>query len=170
MSTHYQVDDRTLLAGILTHGAGFQSPAAVLEGLTAEQALAKPHGLPHSIAELVAHMWYWQDWFNRCAVDGFSTVPAHAPDGWPAVSPDTWDAVRARYLTSLEQGCRIAAESNQLGAPLLPPGVEIPFLDKESRGSGILHAAIHGSHHLGQIVTIRQLLGTWPPPAGSMTW
>jgi hypothetical protein len=29
---------------------------------------------------------------------------------------------------------------------------------------------VHSSHHLGQVVTIRQLLGLWPPPAGALTW
>jgi hypothetical protein len=29
---------------------------------------------------------------------------------------------------------------------------------------------VHSSHHLGQIITIRQLLGLWPPPGGTLTW
>ena len=43
------------------------------------------------------------------------------------------------------------------------------FVQRESPGPGLLHAAIHSSHHLGQIVTIPQLLQLWPPAAGSMT-
>jgi hypothetical protein len=30
--------------------------------------------------------------------------------------------------------------------------------------------ATHTAHHLGQIIVLRQLLGAWPPPAGSWTW
>jgi hypothetical protein len=56
---------------------------------------------------------------------------------------------------------RIAAESDSLGEPLLPPGVQIFALARESRGSGILHGAVHSSHHLGQIITMRQLMGLW---------
>ena len=170
MSTLYKVDDRSLLTGLLSGEGGFLGPAAVLDGLTAEQALAKPHGLPHSIAEIVAHMCYWQEWFNGCAVAGFTGIPEHAADGWPAVAADGWDAVRTRYLAAIEQARQIVAASDSLDQSLLPPGVPIPFLARESRGSGILHATVHSGHHLGQIVTMRQLMGVWPPPAGSMTW
>ena len=41
---------------------------------------------------------------------------------------------------------------------------------QESCGSGILQAAMHSGHHLGQIITMRQLMGLWPPPGGTITW
>jgi uncharacterized damage-inducible protein DinB len=170
MSTLYRVDDRGLLIGILDGESAFLGPAAVLDGLTAEQALAKPHGLPHSIAEIVAHICYWQEWFNGCAVKGFTGLAEHSADGWPVVPTDGWDALRRRYLAAIEEAKQIVAGSDSLDQSLLPPGVPIPVLAKESRGSGILHAAVHSGHHLGQIVTIRQLMGVWPPPGGSLTW
>jgi uncharacterized damage-inducible protein DinB len=170
MAALYRMEDRSLLTSVLGGEGVHLGPAAVLEGLSAEQASAKPNGLPHSIAEIVAHMCYWQEWFNRCAVDGFTGMAQHAADGWPAVSPDGWEALRARFLHSVEEAKGIAAESNSLGDPLLPAGVEIPVLAKESRGSGILQAAVHSGHHLGQIITMRQLMGLWPPPGGTITW
>jgi len=30
--------------------------------------------------------------------------------------------------------------------------------------------AAHNSHHLGQVVLLRLMLGAWPPPSGSYTW
>jgi hypothetical protein len=86
------------------------------------------------------------------------------------VAAEGWDALRTRYLAAIEQARQIVIASDSLDQSLLPPGVSIPFLARESRGSGILHATVHSGHHLGQIVTIRQLLSVWPPPAGSMTW
>lgn len=166
----YKIGDRDLLLGLLSGEGGFHGPAVVLDGIPKEQAHAKPHGLPHSIAEIVAHMCYWQEWFNGCAGSGFNGLPEHAAEGWPAVPPEGWEAIRSRYLAAIEESKRIVAASQQLDEPLLPPGVPIPFLDKESCGSGILHAAVHNGHHLGQIVTMRQLLGLWPPAAGPMTW
>ena len=170
MSALYKVEDRELLVGLLSGEGGFHGAAAVLEGLTTEQALSKPRGLPHSIAEIVAHMCYWQEWFSRCAAEGFTGVAEHASEGWPAVAPDGWEALHTRYLRAIEEAKQIAATSTALGDPLIPPSVPIPFFAKESKGSGILHAVVHNGHHLGQIVTIRQLMGAWPPPAGSMTW
>jgi uncharacterized damage-inducible protein DinB len=170
MSTHYKIDDRDLLSDLLSGGGGFHGAAAVLDGLTAEQALAKPHGLPHSIAEIVAHMCFWQEWFNGCAATGFGGIAKHAVDGWPPVSADGWDMLRTRYFASIEEAKRIVSTSDALGEPLLPQGVQIAVLAKESLGSGILHAALHSGHHLGQIITMRQLMGLWPPAAGPMTW
>jgi uncharacterized damage-inducible protein DinB len=170
MTPTYGADDPNLLTSLLNGEGIHLEPGAVLDGLTADQAHAKPHGLPHSIAEIVAHMCYWQEWFNDCTVVGFTGIAAHAVDGWPSVSPDGWDALRTRYLHSVGEGKRIAEESGSLGDPVLPPGVDIPSLANESRGSGLLRAAVHSTHHLGQIITIRQLLGLWPPPAGTITW
>jgi uncharacterized damage-inducible protein DinB len=170
MTTLYRADDRNLLTSVLRAEAVHLGPGAILDGLTAEQALAKPHNLPHSIAEIVAHICYWQVWFNGCAVAGFTGIAEHAVDGWPPVPADGWDALRTRYLRSIEEAQRIAAESDSLADPLLPPGVHIPSLALESRGSGILHAAVHSSHHMGQIITMRQLMALWPPPGGTITW
>jgi uncharacterized damage-inducible protein DinB len=170
MTTLYRADDPNLLTSVLSGEGVHLETGAILDGLTADQAHAKPNGLPHSIAEIVAHICYWQEWFNGCAVVGFTGIAAHAVDGWPAVPPDGWDQLRRRYLHSVDEAKRIAAESDSLDRPVLPPGLDIPILARESRGAGLLHAAVHSSHHLGQIITIRQLLGLWPPPAGTITW
>ena len=115
-------------------------------------------------------MCYWQEWINSCVVTGFTAIAEHAADSWPTVPADAWDGLRTRYLASIEAARQIVATSDSLDESLLPPGVPIPSLAKESRGSGILLVAVHNGHHLGQIVTMRQLMGVWPPPSGSMTW
>jgi uncharacterized damage-inducible protein DinB len=170
MTALYRMEDRTLLTSVLSGEGVHLGPADVLEGLTADQAHAKPNSLPHSIAEIVAHMCYWQEWFNGCAVAGFTGIAQHAADGWPAVPADAWDGLRTRYLHAIEDAKRIVAESDSLADPLMPPGIHIAALAKESHGSGILHGAVHSSHHLGQIITMRQLMGLWPPPSGTITW
>jgi uncharacterized damage-inducible protein DinB len=170
MGVIHRIEERSLLTTTLAGEGVFLGPAAALDGLTDEEAQAKPHNLPHSIAEIVAHICYWQEWFNRCAVHGFTGIAQHAADGWPSVPRDGWEALRTRYLHAVDEAKRIAEESDSLGDPLLPPGVEVPVLARESRGSGILQAAIHSGHHLGQIITMRQLMGLWPPPGGTLTW
>ena len=170
MSALYRIEDRDLLIGLLSGEGGFHGAAEVLDGLTADQALAKPHGLPHSVAEIVAHMCYWQEWFTSCAADGFVGMAEHASEGWPAVGAGGWEALRRRYLTAIDDAKQIVATSTALNDRLIPPSVPMPFFAKESKGSGILHAVVHNGHHLGQIVTMRQLMGLWPPPAGPMTW
>jgi hypothetical protein len=125
MTALYKFDDARLLASILNGEGTYLGPAAALDGLSEEQAHAKPHGLPHSIAEIVAHMCYWQEWFNACAEAGFSGIPEHAPEGWPVPSSCGWAALRNRYLSAIENAKHIAA-AGSLYKPLLPAGVEIP--------------------------------------------
>ena len=98
MTALYRIDDRNLLTNMLGGEGVFLGPTAIVDGLTADQAHAKPHGLPHSIAEIVAHMCHWQEWYNDCIVNGFTGIAKHAVDGWPAVPADGWEALHARFL------------------------------------------------------------------------
>lgn len=170
MSTLHQIHDRELLHAIAGVNLGFHAPAAVLEGLTGEQATMRPPGAPHSIAEITAHICYWQDFFNRIALEGFTGAPAHAAEGWPPCEAEEWPALRDRFLAVVAQSRQIARKCSGLDQKLLPEGLEIPFLNHDTRGTGVLHGAIHSAHHLGQIVLLRQIMGLWPPPAGPLTW
>ena len=166
----FQIADRGLLKAIIAHRGAFQPPGVVLEGLTEDQATARPHGLPHSIADLVGHMLYWQEFFRRAAEGRWQGVPEHAAEGWPRMEPGGWESLRQELLESLKKMATLAEQSPALDARLLPEGVAVPFLERESMGSGLLHGAVHSAHHLGQIIILRQLMGLWPPPAGGMTW
>jgi uncharacterized damage-inducible protein DinB len=166
----YTISNRELLKYLAEYNGGFHRPEAVLEGLTEEHATTKPHGLPHSIADIVGHMCFWQEFFNRVAVDGFTGFPEHAPEGWPETPAGGWNELRQRFLNSVEHTQQLALSCETLDEPLLPEGLPIPVFQQDSIGTGLLHAVLHNSHHLGQIVTMRQLMGLWPPGAGSMTW
>ena len=166
----YLITDRDLLINLTEFHLGFQPPAVILEGLTEEQATAKPQGSPHSISDIVGHMCFWQEYFNKMATEGFRDFPAHAPDGWPKMRVGGWDALSKRFLASVQATRELAGTSNRLDEKLLPEGSPLPFMQRDSVGSGLLHAVIHTSHHLGQVVTLRQILKLWPPPSGSMTW
>jgi uncharacterized damage-inducible protein DinB len=170
MTALYKADDRDLLTGVLSGESVHLDPAAILDGLTDEQARTRPHDLPYSIADLVGHICYWQEWFNACVTSGFTGIAKHSVDGWPGVEAGGWDALRVRYLNSIQEARRLVAESKSLADSLLPSGAGIPSLARESHGSGLLRAAVHNSHHLGQIITLRRLMGLWPPPGGTITW
>ena len=169
MSALYRADDQNLLTSILAGEGVHLDPARILDGLTDAQAHTKPDGLPYSIADVVAHMCFWQEWFNACLVSGFTGIPKHSVDGWPAAPAGGWDALRERYIRSIDEAKRIAVESNSLADPLLPDAT-VASLARESRGSALLRGAIHNSHHLGQIITMRRLMSLWPPPGGTITW
>jgi uncharacterized damage-inducible protein DinB len=158
------MDARSLLIDTLP----FLNPRHTLDGLTPELADRRVPGAPHTIAEIVAHLTFWQHWFaGRC--DGSAgPMPQSAATGWPAPDPGGWDGLRRAFLDGLERLVVIGTAGDR--ACRLDPPIEFPPLADITVGEVITHVASHNAHHLGQVVLLRQMLGAWPPPAGSYTW
>jgi len=146
---------------------GYLAPDKTLEGLSDADAERRIPGVTHSIAEIVAHLAFWQDWFfDRCSGEP-APMAGSAAEGWPAVSPGSWNEVRSRFLARLNQLAELA--DTDINRPLSPP-IEFPPLASYTVGEALIHVATHNAHHLGQVIVLRQMLGSWPPPAGSWTW
>jgi uncharacterized damage-inducible protein DinB len=144
-------------------------PARALEDLAAADAERRVPGAPHSIAQIVAHLAFWQDWFHaRCGSAG-SAMPASAGEGWPAVPAGSWPGLRARFLEGLERLAGLGTGPGGLDRALAP-SLEPPMPAHYTVGDVLVHLAQHNAHHLGQVVVLRQLLDRWPPAAGSWTW
>jgi len=144
----------------------YLAPEKLLDGLTGAQAAERIGNAPHTIVEIVAHLDFWQDWFLRRCRGECTPIPQHAADGWPAADADDWDWVRGSFLAGLVA----VAELEGQGAQRVEPEIEFPAMAEYTIGNVIAHVAIHNAHHLGQVATLRQMQGTWPPPAGSWTW
>jgi uncharacterized damage-inducible protein DinB len=142
-------------------------PEKLLGGLDVQLAERRPAGAPHSIVAIVAHVAFWQDWFYDRCVGRATPMAQSAAAGWPPVAPGTWPIVREQFLSRLNQ---LAEITEEVAAVPLSPAIEFPPLANYTVGDALVHVATHNSHHLGQIVLLRQLLGAWPPPAGSWTW
>ena len=92
-----------------------------------------------------------------------------AAHGWPAVAPGSWLAVRQQFLDGLSGLVAWADAAGSLETPLAP-AIQFPRSRSTPRRDALVHVANHNAHHLGQVILLRQLLGAWPPPAGSWTW
>lgn len=149
---------------LLVDTVDFLSPPKVLEGLRPEDAERRVPGAPHSIAELVAHMTHWQEWFLDRAAGNAVPAAEHASAGWPAVAAGTRPEWNARFQSGLERVARLSPEGR------LDPVIEVPLLAHFDRRDVIVHVVQHNAHRLGQVILLRQLLQRWPPPAGSFTW
>ena len=145
----------------------YLAPDKSLDGLAPADAERRVAGADHSIAEIVAHLSFWQDWFHaRCRGEATAMVGSAAL-GWPAVAPGTWSAVRSRFLDTLAALGRLGEGDT---SARLSPAIEFPPLADYTIGDALVHVATHNAHHLGQVIVLRQLLGAWPPPAGRWTW
>ena len=50
------------------------------------------------------------------------------------------------------------------------PDLASPVNHEETIGELLADFALHTAHHFGQVITVRQALGAWPPAGGSDTW
>jgi uncharacterized damage-inducible protein DinB len=147
----------------------YMPPTRALEGLTDDDARRQVPGANHSIAQILGHLVFWQDWF--CARCDGTAVPmiATAADGWPEIAPGAWFELQHQFLDGLERLASLGDRRGGLDAPVTPP-IEFPPLANYTIGDALVHCASHNAHHLGQVVLLRQMLGLWPPPSGSWTW
>jgi uncharacterized damage-inducible protein DinB len=135
----------------------------VFSGLDWQAAGSKPRSVPHSLYQLLKHMSYWQDWVVQWLAGKNPGVPRHASGSWPAEARPSsrrdWDEAVRQFrhgLVELERGCRGADLSSGRG--------------RKSRLEMLHAVGAHNSYHSGQVALLRQLLGTWPPPSGGLTW
>ncbi len=135
----------------------FASPERILSGLPQHLAVQRVAGLPHSIAEIAAHL-HANMRFNLDLIEG--RPPAERED-WPRVQAAEWPEVRRSCLEVLAQLQVLARDPDVLSR------VVFAATDSEPGWTAgyklAVNVAQHNAYHLGQIVTLRQLLGTWLP-------
>jgi uncharacterized damage-inducible protein DinB len=149
---------------LLLSPLAYMPPPRLLAGLDAETVACVLPGATHSIVEILAHLVFWQSWFlDRCAGNA-RPMPQAAALGWPKAGAEDWEPLRAQFLTDLERAAAWPGDGP------VTPAIETPGMARYTISEALTHLAVHNAHHLGQIITLRQLLGAWPPPEGSWTW
>jgi len=139
-----------------------------LEGLDEKLARERPANATHSIYQILAHMIYWQEYELQKIAGENPSYPAHAGESWltePA----------PKNLQALGETIQRFAEGlKRYEALLANPATDlertIEVKKNETVRDVIVMIIAHNSHHLGQIITLRQQLGAWPPPKGGDTW
>src|SRR5690606_17245687 len=155
---------RAVLEMLLSESYGGFTPfVRALAGLEPEDAVLVPEGSPHSAADVLAHMVFWQQRFLSM-VDGEKPVAVqHSSASWREVAAEEWPDLVATYLAGLQRYRSLAADEANLGRPVAegrPTTV----------GAGILDNFVHEAHHLGQVILLRRISGAWPPPGGGDSW
>jgi len=143
------------------------APAVALEELTAAQARRRPSKKLATIWDELAHVVFWQELTLEIVRGAHPQPPEHAAGGWPPIpagrgAVKAWEALRDRFLAGVAELEEIA-RTRDLEAPV---GGDA----KSTLGELLLGIANHNSYHLGQIVSLRRLIGAWPPPSGGATW
>jgi len=124
-----------------------------IEGLTAEQASWKPASGSHSVGQLTYHLLFW----NRRNLANFKGEPKEKFSGnneetFDKFDTNQWnDMVKQldHVMTDLEKIIETADEQKLA-----------------SWGSTIAKICSHNAYHVGQIVYVRKLQGSWNPEKG----
>ncbi|MDQ3817755.1 MAG: DinB family protein [Acidobacteriota bacterium] len=123
-----------------------------LEGITAEQAAARPLGSAHSIWEIVGHISGWEDVFRQRLEGAQRRAPEEDFPAAQEASEEAWK--------------QTLAELDGTHARLLSVIASLPDakLDEMVTGTGysvryLLHGIVrHHVYHAGQIVILRKAL------------
>lgn len=128
--------------------------------LTPDQVrwVPKTNAQMHSVAQLLAHLVYWNE-------NSLAKLTGQKPAAYSGNNEDTfvgydvnkitaaeWTALIARYdrdMTAMEKWVQSASDA-----------------DLAKAANTIAHVGAHNAYHLGEIVYVRKLQGSWDPNKG----
>ena len=146
-----------VLANMLLGEDEFVEPVSLLRDLTPNQACGKPSNQLESIAQIVAHMQFWQNYSLRIIQGERPHYPSSQveKDGtWYQTEPSQWQELLSDFLSGLDSFMALTESDAEISRPLG---------DDETVGDRVRWTAMHNAYHCGQIVLLRRMLGAWPP-------
>jgi hypothetical protein len=150
---------RAHVLDLLGGGHAHLSFDRAVSGLPAELRGKRPSGLPHTPWRLLEHMRIAQWDILRFSIDPGHVSPEFPRGYWPEgdAPPDgaAWDRSAAAFRADLKAMMELVDDpATDLFAPIAG-----------GQGQTVLREALlvadHNAYHLGQLVTVRRLLGAW---------
>jgi uncharacterized damage-inducible protein DinB len=152
---------REIVASALDWEQAHAGLDSALANLPAELRGKHVDGLPHSVWETLSHIRFTQHDLLEFCVNEHYTEPKWPEDYWPkeaAPKDDAeWNACIAPIHADGELFAKFTVDSDIDLTSKIPHGTGQTYLRT------VLVSIDHTSHHLGQIIDLRRLLGSWPP-------
>ena len=127
--------------------------SAAVDGITAKQATWTDGSGNHSIGQLTAHLAFW----NKRALAQFKGSPAATSK---VINDETFNNFDAAQWTQTVQALKDVMKEWE-------EAVESATDEKlEKAASVIAHIGAHNAYHIGQMVYVRKLQGSWDPSKG----
>ncbi|CAN5637114.1 DinB family protein [soil metagenome] len=148
---------RSEVVAVLKGGNAHGHPDKILADIPFEIVNERLDGLPYSLWDLVYHLW-----FTQHDILVFTVKPDYQEKSWPTeywpaaeASPTSWDDTCKAFKSDLDRLVRLVES----------PATGLTDELEHAPGYTVLRqallAASHNSHHLGQIIAVRRLLGLW---------
>ena len=119
----------------------------------------KPPGAPHTAWQLLEHMRIAQSDILEFSRDAKHKSPAWPEGYWPKTeappSAASWNNSLRSFRADLKAMAKLLADKKTDLFAQIPHGTGQTILRE------VLLVADHNSYHLGQLVLLRRLLGTW---------
>lgn len=139
----------------------FAPRAVLLRNIGLELAGSRPDGAPHSIYQELWHATSVLRIFLEDGRVGLESWPweEHFPGEPEPASEAEWQDLVASFLELSERAVKMSKDPAWLES--LEPGYEVHGLKWRD---GLEFLSVHTAYHLGKIVLLRQMQGSWPPP------
>ena len=161
------------LASALNGDSAAAPPSHILESLDEALVHRRVAGAPHTIYGELWHLAFWQ----QITLDWIACVETRCPEraelGFPSseqAAAEGFEALRARFLKGTDQAAAMAHDAQALEQLIRCPSPAGKPLRTMTVREQLESLAAHNAYHLGRIVLLRQMLGSWPPPSGGFTW
>jgi uncharacterized damage-inducible protein DinB len=167
---------RTVLLGQLESTVARRPAEEILRDVPPEVRGVQPEGLPegYSLWQILEHMRRSQAAYLDNCRDPDYTIPewpdGYFPDSVAPPSGSAWDESRAGFIADLDAAKNLVSDPDIDLAGTIPHS-DAPGFHSETYAKEIAAIADHNAYHLGQVVTVRRLLGAWPPEnMGAQEW
>lgn len=122
----------------------------------------RPAGAQYSAWELLEHIRISQsDLLEFCRNPDYQHEMEWPADYWPASPEPASEEAWLASVAQVQRDCSaLAAFARERATTLTKP---IPRGTGQTYLRTVLVALDHNAYHLGQLVTVRKLLGAWPP-------
>jgi hypothetical protein len=132
----------------------FVPVSIAVDGMTAEQAQWKPAGKDaHSVGQLAYHIWYWD-------MRSLHTFKGEKNEKFDGNNNETFDNFTAAQWDDLVK------KLNQEMADWEAAVQAADDAKLAANASLIAHIGAHRAYHVGQILYVRKLQGSWNPDKG----
>jgi len=152
-----------MIRHVLSGKGAHVEASAVFDGLRWKLAGVRPRGVSHSAFQLLNHMTYWQEWAVRWLDGEHPAIPKHASGSWPGGEALTTAADWRRTIKRFRKGLSDLERRSRDEDLFTKSGAKTRLEMLRAIGS-------HNSYPAGQVALLRQMLDSWPPPSGGLTW
>ena len=150
---------REHLVNLLSGGGAHIDWKGTLSGIPPKLRGVRPSDLPYSIWDLLEHMRIAQGDILEFSRDAKHVSPEWPAGYWPAVQGQPSGAAWDKSVKSFGQG--LEAMKKMVASPKTDLFAKIPHGTGQTILREALLVADHNAYHLGQVLTVRRILGIW---------